>query len=76
MKSDKRWLLGLWVAVGLFTLYELIGVDTRFPSVHTISYISQHHLWLFVAIGIAWIAGGLVGFVWWLHHILKSRIYK
>jgi len=67
--SDDDVLLGLLVLIGLFVLYEMIGVDPRFKHWHTISYYATKHRWLAFAIGCSFGAGGAVGIVWWIHHL-------
>ena len=67
--SDIDWLLAVLVAVAAFVLYELFGVDVRFKHIHTISYYASKHRWLAFVIGFGFGAGGVLGMLWWIHHL-------
>lgn len=69
-------LLGLLVAVGIFVLIELFGLDLRFPLWHTISFWSQEHAWLFFVILVLILAVSPVGAILWWEHIRRGRIPK
>jgi hypothetical protein len=61
-------LLALLVLVGLFVVYEIAARKGVFGW-HTISWYSKHHRWLFYTILGLFLAGGVVGAVWWHWHI-------
>ena len=67
--SDDLVLLKLLVLVGLFVIYEMASVDPRFKHWHTISYYATKHRWLAFAIGSGFGAGGVLGVLWWIHHL-------
>jgi len=67
--SDDLVLLKLLVLVGLFVIYEMASVDPRFKHWHTISYYATRHRWLAFGIGFLFGAGGVLGVLWWIHHL-------
>ena len=66
---DVDWLLLVFALVGVFTVYELFGVDPRFKHLHTISYHAEHHRWLAFLVGVLFGAGGALAILWWIHHL-------
>ena len=66
---DVDWLLLVFALVGVFTVYELFGVDPRFKHLHTISYYAAKHHWLAFGIGFLFGAGGVLGILWWIYHL-------
>jgi hypothetical protein len=66
-------LLALVVLVAAFVAYEMAGL--LLPGFHTISYEAVRHTWLAYLIGALFVAGGLVGLLWWRRH-LRSNIAK
>lgn len=74
-ERDTRWLLLVFVLVGLFVLYEKLGVDPRFKHIHSISYLAKKHKWLAIFIGVLFVIAGPVGLIWWGKH-LAGPIFK
>lgn len=73
--NDVNWLLLIFCLAGVFVVYEILGVDPRFKHFHSISYYAQKHRWLAVLIGALFLVGGVVGLIWWVHH-LQHPIFK
>ena len=58
-----------------FSAWEIAGVEPNVPW-HTISFLSQAHLWLALAVSlfVALVAGGFE--IWWWGFHLRSKIAK
>ena len=74
--TDTDILLGLVGIVGIFAVYEMVGSDARFRSIHTISWYAKHNRWLYWLIFAVFLAGGVIGAAWWYWHIHFGRIVK
>lgn len=78
MTHVEEWVLtGLLVAVGLFVVYEMLGLSKRFLNlslarVHTISYYAKHHRWLNVGISVLIVVAAIALLVWWGHHMTMA----
>ncbi len=75
VRTSIRACLVIAIIGAAFAAWEIAGVEPNVPW-HTLSFLSQAHLWLAIAVSlfVALVAGGFE--VWWWVFHLRSKIEK